>query len=191
MAGFDIDLSQMIADELGVTLTILDMPFDTLISACNSSINDMIVAAMTYTESRAEILSPSINYISLSQVVIIRKNSTDFPTTIESLNNLTGFNVGVQSGTVMHDKLLNIPGVIVTVYFNAISLIQDLVNGVIQAAYIEEPIFTVWMQKENLRIIFGTDSWPLAIWCKYGEPELLSIINKVIFESYQNVKMLN
>jgi ABC-type amino acid transport substrate-binding protein len=175
----------MIADELGVGLTITDMPFHTLITACNASTFDMIAAAMTYTESRAEILAPSLTYLTISNVVIVEASSPH--TTIPNLNDLATKNVGVQSGSPLQAELEAIPGIIVTLFDNASSLIQDLVSGTgVEAAYVLEPVFTAWNQTEDLRIIYGTPSDPLALWCKYGEPELLYVINKVIFESYQN-----
>jgi len=62
----------------------------------------------------------------------------------------------------------------------------DLDAGTIDAAYVDEPIFTVYNEIYDLKIIFGTPTDPLALWVKYGEPELLYVINKVISEAYQN-----
>lgn len=186
IVGFDIDLSQMIADELGVTLSIVDMSFDSLIAACNASTIDMIAAAMIYTAPRAEVLAPSITYISLSQVVIVRNDSI---ITIESLNNLTSYTVGVQAGTIMQQELIDLGmtvGLNLITYAGADLLMAALDAGAIDAAYVDDPIFTVYNEIYDLKIIFGTPTEPLALWVKYGEPELLYVINNVIFEAYQN-----
>lgn len=186
IVGFDIDLSQMIADELGVNLSIVDMSFDSLIAACNANTIDMIAAGMMYTEPRAGVLAPSITYITLSQVVIVRNDSI---LTIESLNNLTSYTVGVQNGTIMQQELEDL-GMTVDVnlfiYPGADTLITALDAGAIDAAYVDEPIFTIYNEIYDLKIIFGTPTESLVLWVKYGEPELLYVINKVISEAYQN-----
>ena len=183
IVGFDIDLSAMIAAELNVTLQMTDIPFDSLINACNSSIIDMIAAAIPYTPSRAAVLAPSITYIKASQVVIVKNAS--LLTTISSLDNLTTYTVGCQMGSIMQSELEVIPGIILVTYANASILIQGLIAGGIDAAYVEEPIFTVWSNTEALRTIFSTGSHSLVLWCRWEEPELQYVINKVIFEAYQ------
>lgn len=189
--GFDVDLSQMIADELGVNLTMTHMNFDSLIAACNANTIDMVAAAMTYTSFRAEVLAPSITYMTFSQVVIVRNDSVLI---IESLDNLTSYTVGVQSGTIMQQELEDLGmtvGVDLIIYPSADSLIVGLDVGAIDAAYVDEPIFTVYNEIYDLKIIFGTPTDHLALWCKYGEPELLYVINKVISEAYQNGTIYN
>ena len=51
--GFDIDVTEMIGDAIGVTVEWSDIPFDNLIGACLSGEIDMIAAAMNYNEERA------------------------------------------------------------------------------------------------------------------------------------------
>ena len=185
--GFDIDLAAMIADELNVTLQIINMNFDSLIAACVTGTFDMIVAAMMYTPNRAEILAPSITYINVSQVIIANNNSGF---SITSINNVTSYTVGVQTGTVMYDELgpdgLNmIVGVELFVYDNANDLMVALDGGAIDLAYIDEPVFTAWKGIYDIEVLFSTGSDSLVIWCRWEEPELQYVINKVIFEAYQ------
>ena len=189
IVGFDIDVSQMIADELGVTLQMQDIGFDSLIGACRAGTIDMIAAAMTYNAQRATQLAASVTYISVSQVVIVKNNSVDFTGPITSLDNLTTYEVGCQSGTVMQDELEAIPGITVTTYASADILIQDLNAGSIDAAYVDGPIFNAWEGTYDLRVIFSSAEEPLALWTRHGEPALLYEINKVIFDSYQNGSM--
>jgi polar amino acid transport system substrate-binding protein len=187
IVGFDIDVSQMIADELGVTLEMKDMDFDSLIGACRAGTIDMIAAAMTYNADRAKQLAPSITYIFVRQVVIV-KNSSSL-TTITSLNDLVGKDVGCQSGTVMQTELNAITGINVFAYASVDILIQTLDAEGIDAAYVDGPIYDAWADGIDLRIIYSSGEEPLALWCKQGEQALLYEINKVIFESYQDGSM--
>ncbi|MFX0003222.1 MAG: ABC transporter substrate-binding protein [Promethearchaeota archaeon] len=184
--GFDIDLAQLIADEIGVPLEMVDIPFDSLIAACRAGTIDMIAAAMTYTEDRAESLAPSITYFNAARAVIA-KNGSGF--TITHIDNVTDYTVGVQSGTVMYEELgPEGLGMIIDselfVYDNAQDLMIALDTAAIELAYVDEPVFKAWETIYNLELLFDTGSDPLAMWTRHGEPELLYMINKVIYESY-------
>ncbi|MFX0208696.1 MAG: transporter substrate-binding domain-containing protein, partial [Candidatus Hodarchaeota archaeon] len=183
--GFDIDLSQMIADALGVTLEMQDMDFDALIGACAAGTIDMVAAAMTYTAERAAQLAASEVYITVTQVVIVRGDST---LTISDLSDLSGYDVGCQSGTVMQDELED-AGLTPTTFPRADVLIQSLVVGDIDAAYVDGPIFDTWSKTEDLKVIYSTDSEPLVLWCPIGEPELLAMIDKVILDAFEDGTM--
>jgi len=189
IVGFDINVSQMIADALGVTLQMQDIGFDSLIGACRAGTIDMIAAAMTYNTERAAQLAASITYISVSQVVIVKNSSTAFPSPILNLTDLIGYDVGCQSGTVMQDELDDIAGINVFTYASADVLIQDLNAGNIDAVYVDGPIFNAWEGTFELRVIYSSEEEPLALWAKHGEPALLYEINKVIFDSYQDGSM--
>jgi len=182
--GFDVDLAQLIADELGVTLTMTHLDFGSLISACSAGTIDMIAAAMTYNEERAKSLAASVTYITVSQVIVVKEASP-----LTTITNLTYFedkpiDIGVQTGTVMHDELLALDNVTITASPNAVTVMTNLISDVVDCVYIDEPIFTAYNQTENLRIIYSTGSEPFALWTRYGEPELLYTMNDVILNAY-------
>lgn len=52
--GFDIDIAQAVADDLGVKLEIKDMDFDGLLVALQGDKVDMVFAGMTPTEERKQ-----------------------------------------------------------------------------------------------------------------------------------------
>src|SRR5690554_5725982 len=54
IVGFDIDLANYIADELGVELEITDMKFDGLIGALQNDRVDLVLAGMSATDARKE-----------------------------------------------------------------------------------------------------------------------------------------
>ena len=191
IVGFDIDVAKMIADELGVTLQMVDIPFDSLIAACRAGTIDMIAAAMTYTEERAESLAPSTTYITVSQAVIGLSTSI---ITVTSIDDVVDYTVGVQTGTVMYEELgpdgLDMTvGADLLVYDNANDLMVALDNGAIQLAYVDEPVYTAWATTYDIKIIYYTGAEPLALWTRLGEPELLYTMNTVIFDSYQDGSM--
>lgn len=180
--GFDVDIAQLIAADLGVTLTMQHLDFGNLISACAAGTIDMIAAAMTYNEERAASLAASVTYIEVSQVIIVKESS--ILTNITHLGALGGLTVGCQTGTVMQDELAVHVNITVNAYPSAVVLMTNLINDNIDAAYVDEPVFTSYNRTENLRIIYSTGSEPLALWTRYGEPGLLYAMNNAIIEAY-------
>jgi len=186
IVGFDINISLLIANEIGVSLQMVDMDFDALIGACRAGQIDMIAAAMTYDPTRADELAASITYFTVTQIVVVRNDSVDFLDPITSLDNLTTFDVGCQSGTVMQTELEAIAGINVFPYARADLMMQDVVNGILDAVYIDGPILDASPDKEDLKIIYSSDEEPLALWTQLNEPELLYEINDAIFKAYQS-----
>ena len=185
--GFDIDLSQMVADELNVTLTMTNIAFDNLIGACKAGTIDMIAAAMMVRHSRAQELAHSVTYIRVNEVIVAQGTSV---ITITSLNDLGGYIVGCQAGTTQYDALVEIPGLIegstLKVYPKADTLMAELDLGNIDLAFVDEPVVAVWSKVYSLKIIFTVPAEPMALWCRWDEPELMMIINKVILEAYRD-----
>jgi polar amino acid transport system substrate-binding protein len=189
--GFDVDLSQMIADEIGsgVTLTMVELDFDALIGACQAGTVDMLAAGLTNTPDRAKQLAPSLTYINVSQVVVVRNDSVAFPGEIASLDDLIGFDVGCQSGTVFQWELGNVSGINVFPYPSADTVVTELIAGNVDAIYVDEPVFAVWATvvapADAIRVILEVADAPFALWTRHGEPELLYVMNTVIFEGYK------
>ncbi len=94
-SGFDIDLSQAIADELGLELSVVNATFDSLTSgaAFASQTCDMAATAMTITEERDENIDFSDGYYNAAQSLAVPTDSD-----IAALGDVEG-NLGVQTGT--------------------------------------------------------------------------------------------
>lgn len=93
-AGVDVDIAQAVADELGVTLEVVDMDFDGIVPAIQSGQGDLGVAGMTNTPERANSVGFSINYVSTTQMIIVQEGSD-----IKTPDDLVGKTIGVQMGT--------------------------------------------------------------------------------------------
>ncbi len=182
IVGFDVDVAQLIADEIGVTLEMTDIPFDSLIGAAKAGTIDMIAAAMTYNTDRAKELAASLTYITVRQVVIVKSDSV---LSITSIDDLSGVDVGCQGGTVMEGELVD-AGITPTTFERVDLLMADLNVGGVDAIYVDGPIFDTFSLLYDLKIIFSTEAEPLALWTQRDEPELMYVINKVIHEASQD-----
>ena len=91
-AGVDIDLAQLVADELGVELEVLDMDFNLLIESLKSGKGQLIAAGMTATPERAEQIDFSITYTLNGLILLVPKGSD-----IKTADDLAGKNIAVQT----------------------------------------------------------------------------------------------
>lgn len=73
IVGFDITMGQKIAETCGAKLEVVDMAFDSLIPALQSSSIDFIAAGMSVTEERQKNVDFSVPYFESEQVIIVRK----------------------------------------------------------------------------------------------------------------------
>ena len=94
--GFDIDLSREIATGMGLDYEVQNVGFDGLQSGTVLAARqcDMIAAAMTVTDERADKLAFSDPYYDSLQSLLVKADSG-----IASLADLAGKKVGVQQGT--------------------------------------------------------------------------------------------
>lgn len=107
LAGIDIEIAQIIADELGKKLVVVHMDFDAVVLAVeNQEIFDIGMAALTETADRLQHVAFSNPYFDTTQVLLTKANSVtpfDYCTSndevVEVLRSLKGVKVGGQSGT--------------------------------------------------------------------------------------------
>lgn len=94
IVGFDIELGQAIADELGVEFKVVDMSFDGLLPALSTGKVDFL-PGLAYTEERAENAAFSNPYHKSVQVILMRKDNADSVTADSDLSDKT---IGILKG---------------------------------------------------------------------------------------------
>ncbi|HEX6248282.1 MAG TPA: transporter substrate-binding domain-containing protein, partial [Nocardioidaceae bacterium] len=96
VVGFDVDMMDLVAEELGVEQKIFDTPFEGIQSgqALNTGKCDVAAAGMTITDERARVIDFSDPYFNATQALLVKSGSG-----IEDLDDLEGKSLGVQEGT--------------------------------------------------------------------------------------------
>ena len=94
--GFDVDLVNLIAKDLGVEQTIFDTPFETITSGTSFNANqcDLAAAGMTITDERKQAIDFSDPYFDAEQALLVKKGSN-----LKTLADLKGKKLGVQQDT--------------------------------------------------------------------------------------------
>lgn len=101
IVGIDAVVAGLIADKLGMKLTISDMEFDAIIPAVQSGKADMGMAGMTVTEERLESINFSISYATGVQVIIVPEDSeiTSYDDLCAKIENGEDIQIGGQNAT--------------------------------------------------------------------------------------------
>lgn len=94
IVGIDPEIVGEIAKNLGYTLEIQDMKFDSVILAVQTGKADIAASGITVTADRKKQVNFTVPYVTAAQVIIIPKKST-----IKTPDDLKGKRIGVQQGT--------------------------------------------------------------------------------------------
>lgn len=182
--GIDAEIAQAIADKLGMTLEIVDMEFDTIITAVNAGSVDFGMAGMTVTPDRLKEVDFTVSYAKGVQAIIVKEDSA-----ITSDDDLFAegatWKVGVQQGTTGDTYATGDLGQDrVTQYNNANNAVLALLGGSVDCVIIDnEPAKALVAANAGLKILETpyTDE-DYAICVKKGNTELLEQINNAIVE---------
>ncbi len=92
--GFDIDLINAIADNIGVDTKIEDTAFDTIFTDLAQNKFDVVASASTITPERQATVNFSDPYYEAQQALLVQPGSD-----IKTVDDLAGKTIGVQNGT--------------------------------------------------------------------------------------------
>lgn len=184
VVGFDIDLMDLVAEELGVEQTIVDTPFEGIKSGqdLNTGKCDAAAAGMTITDERKKVLDFSDPYFDATQAMLVKAGKP-----YKSLDDLKGQKVGVQASTTGRDytrKFEQEKGFTIVEFEDLAAEQQALANGQIEAAINDLPVWTEYMKEHpggfEVAAEFDTgEQYGFAV-KKDGNPELLKKINEVL-----------
>jgi len=134
--GFEMEIAQAIAADLGVELKLVIKPWDTLIPELQRGSFDMAMNGIENTEERSQIVLYSDPYFVYSQQLTVRKSTTD----VSGLPDLSGHKVATLSGTAAEDILRQTPGIQVVTNPEIIYSYRDLEEHRVDAVLLDTPI---------------------------------------------------
>ncbi|MEG0775312.1 ABC transporter substrate-binding protein [Clostridium sp.] len=182
--GFDVDIAQEIAKDLGVELEINDMKFDGLIAALKTGKVDMVLAGMNPTDERKQSVDFSKIYYTAEQAVIVRAEDKD---KYKSLADLKGKEVGVQKGSIQEGLATEqIEGATVKGLGKVTDLVLELKNKKVDAIIVEVPVAKFYAEKNTDLVITdckfaieeGEQGSAIAI--QKGDEAFVEAVNKTL-----------
>ncbi|TWT04932.1 ABC transporter substrate-binding protein [Planomicrobium sp. CPCC 101079] len=188
--GFDIDLANHIADELGYELKITDMKFDGLIGALQNNRVDMVLSGMSATDERKENVDFSTEYNRSGEIFITTKDSS-----IKSLEDLEGKTLGVQLGSIQEeganqikaDEGINFE---IKALDESGALIQELLSNRVDAVYMDKAAGLGYTEAQDLAHFDDptTSSPGMAVAFPKGS-ELVDDVNEVLKKAEESGKL--
>ncbi|HYG79153.1 MAG TPA: basic amino acid ABC transporter substrate-binding protein, partial [Pyrinomonadaceae bacterium] len=135
-SGFDIDLMNAIAREMGVRARFVNASFDGIFPALQNGSFDAVISSVTITDERRATMLFTDPYYDSGQLIAVREETQG----ISAPDDLKGKTVGVQINTTAQYDLEKREGVTVNKY-NTIDLaLLDLQNKRIDAVVGDAPV---------------------------------------------------
>jgi ABC-type amino acid transport substrate-binding protein len=183
IVGFEVDLADACAQQLGFTIDWQSVGFDNIILSVQNGQLDMGVSGFSITPERLEEVAFTVPHSTTEGQVVMLKSTAEAKgiTTVNSLADFKtlGVKVGVQSGNVEQEELQD-AGVDIATWSDSASPFQDLVssNPSVQAVYAETPITTSWIadfaaQGHDLVVVYTHPYYPVAFVIAKGSHTLL------------------
>lgn len=166
--GFDIDLVKAIALRMNLQIKVVPANIATLIPALNANQYDLVISGMTITNKRKQEAS-FIPYFSQGQSLLVQNGN---PRSIESLADLCGQDVGVQSGSLEQVDLQIASDACKKAGKSAINslvsqdqsaVIQLLATNRVVATYQDSPVTDYYLQQNAGRFVMAGVVFNMAI----------------------------
>ncbi len=177
IVGFDVDLTQAIADKLGLKLDYQNAAWDGLFPALIAHKYDMAISSITITDDRKKEMDFSDPYYQTDQAATVKVESG-----IDSADKLNGKKAGVQIGTTGEIAAKEIEGLEVKTYDDILLAFEDLKAGRVDTVIADSYVgFSYAKNNETLEVGFViTTDEQLGIAFAKDTPELLAAVNSAL-----------
>ena len=177
LVGFELDIVDAIARELGVRQQLVQTAWDSLVPALERGDYDIAMNGLEIIPERLRRVLMSRPYYVYTLQLMVRKDDNR----IHSIRDLPGRRVGTLAGATAHAMLEQIGGVDIRSY-SAAWPYEDLALGRIDAVFLDTPI-TVYYGKPDQRLRYagppeGEGFYGIAI--RKEDQELKAVIDNAI-----------
>ena len=186
--GIDVEVAGAIAQKLGLELVVDDMGFDAALLAAQNGQSDIVMAGVSVTPDRQEVMDFSDSYATGIQVVIVKEGSD------VTMDNLSEKMIGCQKATTGYLYASDTPENggygedHVNGYDSGALAVQALLNGQIDAVIIDDaPAQEFVKANEGLKIL--ETPWITEDYCAAvdeGNEALLNAINNALVEMIED-----
>ena len=179
--GIDVEIAGAIADKLGLELVVEDMGFDAALLAAQNGQTDIVMAGVTVSDERLEVMDFSDTYANGVQVIIVKEDSSI--TSVDDLENAQ--KIGTQKGTTGYQYCSDDYGEDhVTAFDTGALAVMALVNDNVDCVVIDNmPAQEFVKANPGLKILdteYANEDY--AIGTAKGNDKLLAAVNSVLAE---------
>jgi L-cystine transport system substrate-binding protein len=179
--GFDVDISNEIAERLGVKANFIATKWDGLIGGLKADKFDIIIGQMTVTEERKKSVDFTDPYVITGSVLVTREDTND----ITKLEDIKGKKVGVGGGTTFEEVANSVEGADVKLYKAVSDYIQDLTNERLDVIINDQLLISYNIKENKLPIkiaseIVNKDEIGMAV--NKGNEDFIKKVNTALTE---------
>jgi ABC-type amino acid transport substrate-binding protein len=197
VVGVDIEIGKAIAKALGKNLRVIHKGFDFLVEDVRAGKVDFVIAGLTPTPTRAQVVDFSKSYYteeSVQQVILVHKDNQALYDTLAKVNTL-GVRVGAQSGSIQAEfASVFTPNATAKLITDLNELLNNLNNKQIDALFTEGAVADTHINgnfpnfvKIEIDSLEGYEGNAVAV--KKGNAALLTTINTVIDQLIEQGKI--
>ncbi len=140
--GFDIDLIDAIAEEVGFEYELKPMDFAGIVPALQTEQLDIAIAGISMDDEKEKTVDFSMPYYDAGTGVLVRSDDDD----IQDLDDLAGKTVATKQGTASYEYVTNLDGVEDVVPFpNIDQAYMELLKGSADAVVFDSPSLEYYM----------------------------------------------
>ena len=178
--GIDVEIAYAIAQKLGLELVVDNMGFDASLQAVQTGKSDIVMAGVTVTDDRLEVMDFSDTYAEGIQSIIVPEGSD-----IATADDLSGKAIGTQRGTTGYIYCTDDFGEEnVIAYDDGLTAVQALNNGQVDAVVIDNaPAQEFVAANPGLKILdtaYAQEDYAIGV--AKGNTQLLDAINGALEE---------
>ncbi len=181
IVGFDVDLARMMADELGVTLEIVQTNWDGIIPALVDSKFDLLISAMSVTMERNKAINFSAPYYLSGKSLLININDAARIDTYRDLNRKDTPVTTTFSDDMVLDRY--IPDAQVIRFDNDEDAVREVIEGRAKAYIAEKTkifLFAKKYPRNTIALLEPFTFEPIAVGMRKGDVDLLNWVNNFL-----------
>lgn len=184
LVGIDIEIGKEIASALGKNLKVVNKSFDYLLDDLQAGKVDFVIAGMTPTAEREEVVDFSIVYYEAQQVLLVNSDNVEVYPSLESIN-VNTVRVGAQMGAIQQDLADEyFPDSQKVILQSIPDLMLKLSQGLVDVVITEDAVAAGYVQNLGglsiLDLSIGEPDGGSAVAVQQGDSELLATINAVL-----------
>ncbi len=204
LIGFEVDLIEMIAERLDLTVEWKTLSFDAIIPEVKAKTIDLGVSGFSVTPDRLEVIQYTMPHsITEGQVLMLQSKAEELGITeLSSLKELgdEDLKCGTQSGTTQEKELLDlisageISSGTLKSYGSYAEALEAVKAEIDDCVYAETPVTSWWILNQTatedpLVVVFGRPYWPVAFVANRDSDTLVAKIDGELAEFISEGKL--
>ena len=185
LAGFEYDIAETLAKDLGVTAEFIETPWDSLIAGVDADRYDIVINNVSATDERKQKYDFSVPYLYSEPKVAVKKDSS-----LQNVSEISGHS-SAQSETSNFRKMVEAKGASIVVVSGFDEAIEQVLSGRAEMTANDSVSFAEYFKEHpdaNLRLLsgdLGTGSNSSILMAK-GQDALRNAIDESLKKHLEN-----